>query len=59
MPPSRQEVKVGKATRPGGGLGRDSLRKEPAKCHRNIRRDESFGAQNRLQSVEREDVLKK
>lgn len=39
--PSRQEVQVGTATSTGGGLGRDSLCKEPAKCYRNIRRDES------------------
>lgn len=57
--PFTMEVQVGTATSTGGGLGKASLRKEPAKCYRNIRRDESSAARNRLQGVERGDVLKK
>lgn len=55
----RQEVQVGTATSTGGGPRRDSLRKEPAKCYRNRRQDESYAAQNRLQGVELGDVLKR
>lgn len=49
---------MGTATSTGGGLGKDSLRKESAKCYRNIRRDESSTAWSRLQGVERGDVFK-
>lgn len=50
---------MGTATSTGGGLGKDSLlRKESAKCYRNIRRDEASTAWSRLQGVERGDVFK-
>lgn len=50
---------MGTATSTGGGLGKDSLlRKESAKCYRNIRREEASTAWSRLQGVERGDVFK-